>query len=377
MRVLATVGALLLIVLGADAVVAYRAGDQFETQLKALDGRDLGRPGLRLEAVDLHRGFLSSTATADLALPTGAYPLTVPLRLTASQGLALDGSALRVQLRMGDLADTPLKSFLDALHDTDPFLASLRFGLDGGLRRVQFAMTPIHTQLARTGVQVGWDGMRLAVKVDGFYGAGGSADGTLHWAALHVAMPAPANGRLDLGAIDESFVQKGRPTNGTGSLDMTMGPSTAELAGRHLRIDSVSGRADTALHRDESGYTDNPSGLAVGHAALRNFTLKMVLSQPVAGRIQAHGSLDAPQPATLPPAGMDPQQLEQARVELLRGVSGSVDLRASMSLFQQARAPVLARLLQAGYVTQQGSDAVSHIVFGAGHVTVDGHVLGG
>ncbi len=378
MKILAIAGAALVVVAGAAGGVAYWAGGQFERQLHALDGKDLGQPGLRLRDVVVHRGLLSSTAKAILDVPVGVYPLSIPLRLQSSQGLALDGSALRVRVRMGDLADTPLRSLLAAVDDTsNPFVLRLRYGVGGGLKRVALDLKPIQAQIAQGRVQLAWKGMQLRMRVHGFYaGSGGSADGTLHWARVHLSTGAPANARMDLGAIDETFVQKGRATNAQSSLRLTMGPTTASAAGKALRIDSVDMSADLAMHRPESGYSDNPSGLPSGQSALKDLDMKMVLSQPAAGSIEARANLDAPIPGPTIQAGMSAEQIEQANQAYLGRIRGTLDLRASMSLLQQAALPALGRLSSAGYIVRQGADAVSHIVFGGGHVTVNGHLLG-
>lgn len=378
MKILAIAGAALVVVAGAAGGVAYWAGGQFQQQLQALDGKDLGQPGLRLRDVVVHRGLLSSTAKAILDVPVGVYPLSIPLRLHSSQGLALDGSALRVRVRMGDLADTPLRSLLAAVDDTrNPFVLRLRFGVGGGLHRVALELTPVQAQLAQGRVQLAWKGMRLRMQVHGFYaGNGGSADGTLHWARVHLSTGAPANARMDLGAIDETFVQNGRATNAQSSLRLTMGPTTASAAGRALRIDSVEASADLAMHRPETGYADNPSGLPPGRSSLKDLDMKMVLSQPAAGTIEVRGNLDAPIPGPTLQPGMSPAQIEQANRAYLGRISGTLDLRASMSLLQQVPLPALANLAKAGYIVRQGADAVSHIVFGSGQVTVNGHLLG-
>ncbi len=378
MKILAITGAALVVVAGAAGGVAYWAGGQFEQQLRALDGKDLGQPGLRLRDVVVHRGLLSSTAKAILDVPAGVYPLSIPLRLQTSQGLALDGSALRVKVRMGDLADTPLRSLLAAVGDTgNPFVLRLRYGVGGALEHVAFELTPVQARIVQGRVQLAWKGMQLRMRVHGFYtGSGGSADGTLHWASMHLSTGAPTNARMDVGAVDETFVQKGRVTNAQSTMRLTMGPTTASAAGQALRIDSVDASADLAMHRPESGYSDNPSGLPPGQSSLKDLDMKVVLSQPAAGSIEARANLDAPLPAPTVLPGMSPEQIEQANLAYLGRISGTLDLRASMSLLQHFPLPALANLARQGYIVRQGADAVSHIVLGGGHVTVNGHLLG-
>ena len=377
-KLVAAVAAAVVVVAGAAGVVSWWAGGVFEQQLQAAGKHDLGEPGLRLVDVVVHRGLFSSTASAVLNVPAGVYPVGIPLNFTASQGLALDGSALRVQVRMGDLADTPLRTVLAALNDTqDPFRVRMRFGLTGGLEHVAMRFTPVHAQLAQGRVRLAWEGMRLRMRVHGFYAKGGSADGELHWAPVDIDAPGPVPAHLHVGAIDETFTQTGRQTNADSTFTMNMGPSTAAAQGRELRIDSVSAAGNMALHRPESGFGDNPSGLPVGRTRLKDFDLRVVMSEPASGELDAKGEMDMPlpgQPVVHP--GMSLAQIRQADQALLAQLSATLDLRASASLLQGLPAPLLAKLLAGGYVLRQGADAVSHVVFGGGHLTVNGHVLG-
>lgn len=377
-KLVAAVAAAVVVVAGAAAGVSWWAGGVFEQQMLAARERDLGEPGLRMVDVVVHRGLFSSSASAVLNVPAGAYPVGIPLNFTASQGLALDGSALRVQVRMGDLADTPLRTVLAALNDTqDPFQVRMRFGLIGGLNRVSMRLTPVHAQLAQGRMQLAWDGMRMRMRVHGFYAKGGSADGELHWAPVAIDVPGPVPAHLRVGAIDETFTQTGRQTNADSTFTMNMGPSTVAAQGRELRIDSVSAAGDMALHRPESGFSDNPSGLPVGRTRLKDFDLRVVMSKPAAGELDAKGEMDMPLPARpVVQPGMSLAQIQQADQALLAQLSATMDLRASASLLESLPAPALSKLLAAGYVVRQGADAVSHVVFEGGHLTLNGHVLG-
>ncbi|WP_018912260.1 DUF945 family protein [Thiomonas sp. FB-6] len=372
------VAAAAVVLLGAALGLSWWAGGRFEHQMRAASEQDLGEPGLRMVGVVVHRGLFSSSASAVLNVPAGLYPVGIPLSFTTSQGLALDGSVLRVQVRMGDLADTPLRAVLAALNDTqDPFRVRMRFGLTGQLDRVAMRLTPIDAQLAQGRLRLAWEGMRLRMRVHGFYARGGSADGELHWAPVDIDAAAPASAHVRIGAIDETFTQTGRQTNAHSTFSMNMGPTTADLPGRRLRIDSVSAAGDVALHRAETGFADNPSGLRVGRTRLKDFDLRVVMSEPAAGELDAKGELDMPlpgQPALHP--GMSLAQIRQADQALLAQLSATLDLRASAALLQGLPAPTMDKLLAAGYIVRQGADAVSHVVFGGGHVTVNGHLLG-
>ncbi len=370
--------AAVVLVLGAAAGVSWWAGGRFEHQLQAAARQDLGEPGLRLEDVVVHRGLLASTADAVLDVPAGVYPVGIPLHFTTAQGMALDGTVLRVRVRMGDLADTPLRSVLAALNDTqDPFLLRMRFGWSGQLNRVSLDLTPIHAQLAQGHVRVAWEGMRMRMRVRGFYDKGGSADGTVHWSPVDIDAAAPVDAHVRIGAVDETFTQNGRPSNAQSTFSMTMGPTSAHAQGRALRIDSVRASGSMALHRAETGFGDNPSGLPVGSTRLKDLDVKVVMSQPAAGELDMTADADAPLPSQpLARPGMSPAQLQQADQALLAQVRGTLQLRSSASLLQSLPAPTLARLLQAGYILRQGNDVVSRIVFDNGHLTVNGHMLG-
>jgi hypothetical protein len=377
-KYVAAAAAALVLVLGAAAGASWWAGGRFEQQLQAATRQDLGEPGLRLVDVVVHRGLFSSTADAVLDVPAGVYPVGVPLHFTSSQGMALDGSVLRVRVRMGDLADTPLRTVLAALDDTqDPFLLRMRFGWTGRLNRVSLDLRPIHAQLEQGHVSLAWQGMRMRMRVHGFYDRGGSADGTLHWAPVAIDAAAPVDAHMRIGAIDETFTQHGRQTNAQSSFSMTMGPTSANAQGRALRIDSVSASGSMALHRAETGFGDNPSGLPVGRTQLRNLDIRMVMSQPASGRFDVTADADAPLPSQpLAHPGMTPAQLQQASRALLAQIRGTVQMRCSASLLRGLPAPTLSRLLAAGYILRQGKEVVSSIAFGGGHFTVNGHMLG-
>jgi hypothetical protein len=158
---------------------------------------------------------------------------------------------------------------------------------------------------------------------------------------------------------------------------MTMGPTSANAQGRALRIDSVSASGSMALHRAESGFGDNPSGLPVGRTRLKNLHVRMVMSQPASGQLDVAADADAPLPSQpLAHPGMTPAQLQQASRALLAQIRGTVQMRCSASLLRGLPTPTLSRLLQAGYILRQGNDVVSRIVFDGGHLTVNGHMLG-
>ena len=375
MRIVPVLVGVAVLLGGAEAGSAMIGGSHFASRMRALNGTDLGSPQLRLENVQVHRGLFSSSATADIEV-LGIKPISVPLELQASQGLRPNGSALRVGVTLGAISDPQVQALLAKLHDPEPMRAQLDYGLTGKLKVVTISMAPVHAVLDAQGTRIDWPGAQGVIHPNGYFDKGGTADGSMHWSAVQVALPKPVGGQLHVGELVETFDQTGRMTNSTGHLAMRLGPTYATGNAQAFRFDGFQVSMQYALHRKESGYSDNPSGLPVGQIQIKDLQLKAGISQPVAGQVQATANLRMPDVGSVILPGMTPQQIEAANLQLLTQIQGSAQLRVSMSLYRKFENPALQRLAAAGLIEQQGQDAVSNIAMSAGHITINGHALG-
>ena len=390
-KILAIAAATVLILLGVATAVAYRAGERFESSMLQAQETRVSLSAPRLSQVLVHRGLFSSTATARLEIPGLSGPLMLPLEFQASQGLAPDGSALRVRVRMDMKADSPLRALASALNQPQgSFEARMRFGLGGNLDRMALDLLPIHLQ-AQSGLQrVDWDGAQMRMENRGAYRDGASSSGTVHWAPLSFSTAAPVNLQGEIGAMTERFTWQGRTTNASSTTELSSEPSVLDGAAGQVRIDRLHLRATTASNRDEGSHPDNPSGIPPGRSAIKDLDVTMTLSKPFQGRIAAKGALDMPVPdaallqhaaAPASDGGADAEahawnrELDRATLALLRGTRGSVDLRISKTLLAALPAPVLQAILRQGYLAEQQDDLVGRVLFEGGRITLNDQVL--
>lgn len=367
--------AVIVFALGVEALVAHRAGGAFARTLRSLDGADLGQPELQLRDVKVERGLVSSTATADLLVSAGPLPISVPLRFRSWQGLGLDGTTLRVNVRLGDVSEPQIRRLLADLNDRDPFFMRMRFGLDGRPAHAHLALSPVHAQLGAEGPRVDWDGARLDMRFAGVDDGTARTEGSLHSTPLRLDLPQPRSMRLELGAIDETFQQRGGRANSTYSFKLDMGPSVGTQAGQSVRIERVHAQSSVAYHGAAAAQRGNPSGLPAGRIALRDFELTLDVSQPKPARLAVSADVQAPYPEPLMPADADAEPDDEADIAYARAIRGNIQLRASSSLLDLLPPMVSRGLLDAGDLVREGDDVVSRVVFADGGITINGREL--
>ncbi len=375
MRVVPVLLGVVVLIGAAEAGSAVLSGNRFSAYLTKLNGKDIGSPQLRLDNVQVQQGLFSSSATADLDI-AGRQNLVVPLVLHASQGLRPDGSTLRLNLSLGSFSDPQVRAMLARVHDTQPLDAQADFGLLGKLRELRATFHPVHAVVDERGSRLDWNGASMVVHSHGYFGSGGSVQGSMRWTPMQIDVAQPAGDQVHIGEFDEDVAQNGRLNNSRGTVSASLGPTYARVNGTVLRLDSCKLSMQYALHRRESGSGDNPSGLPVGYVSFQDLRFTAGISQPVAGRIEATGKLQMPDVASSVVPGMTAQQIEAANLQALTKTAGRVQLRVSLSLYRKFQNPLLQQLAQSGYIVQQGQDVVSDISLAGGRITVNGHLLG-
>lgn len=377
MKILAVAGAAVLIVLGALSAVAYRAGGQFEQDMLEAQAMDPAVTGFRLRDVAVRRGLLSSSATAVIEVPGVIDPPGTPVELEASQGLALDGSVLRVRTRLGPQANSPLGKYLAALGGPPkPVELRVGFGFDGTMDRLALDVSPLRTPEDGRIRHWQWGGAQMRMTTTGSYRQGGRSEGTVHSAPVKFTVAGPVEVQGEIGAMTQTFRSTGSEADMTETFELVSDPSTIDGPAGQIRVDRMRMRGEIAAHLSKDANGSNPSGLPQGRMALKGFEWTLSVSKPVEGRIAVSGHLDGSVPdvremrAKAPLEGISP-----AEAAFLRSLRGAMELRVSGSLLRGIAPPLEQRLLETGYFTQQGEDLVGPFEFGEGRVTLNGKLI--
>jgi hypothetical protein len=376
-KILAVAGAAVLIVLGALSAVAYRAGAQFEQDMLEAQAMDPAVTSFRLRDVAVRRGLFSSSANAVIEIPGVIDAPGMPVELEASQGLALDGSVLRVRTRLGPQANSPLGRYLAALGGPPkPVEVRMGFGFDGTMDRFAADVSPLRTPEDGRTRHWQWGGAQMRMTTTGSYRAGGRSEGIVHSAPVEFNVAGPVEVKGEIGAMTQTFRSTGSETDMSETFELVSDPSTIDGPAGQIRVDRMRMRGLIAVHLSKDATADNPSGLPPGRMALKGFEWTLSVSKPVEGRIAVSGHLEAPVPdvremqAKAPLEGISP-----AEAAFLRSLRGAMELRVSVSLLRGIAPPLEQRLLETGYLTRQGDDLVGPFVFGEGRVTLNGKLI--
>ena len=368
-----------LVLLGVgDAVVAYRAGTQFQTRLESLNGQSLGNPALRLANVQVDRGWFQSRATAQLRFTTpGAGVISMPLTFQTTQGLTLRGSAMLVDMEMG-LPDNPaVAALLGAVHDPKPVSARVAVNLAGQPTHIEVSIAPMNsssTTKTAIPVNVAWGGGNEVMDVDGYFSPqGGSMRGTVSLLPWSVRV-AQAAFSLYMGPVTGTFQESGRPGNLHGSFAMTIGKSGFAMAGggRDVVIEHLSMQADAAARQPGDATPGNPSGLQGGESGFRNLNFIANLSKPSAGTIAMTGNakfIVTPEALQAQSSG----KLQEFQASLLKNAQVQLQVRVTRALLAKLPAPQLDQMESAGYLRVDGLDEVVDVAVKDGAISLNGH----
>ena len=358
-----------------DAFVAYRAGDQFKNRLESLSNQPIGSPALSLTGIVVDRGWFRSSATA-LLLVTGKIgnQVAIPLVLHATQGFALDGSAMRVKVHMGAPSDSIVAAALAVMHDPDPVSADIAFNLAGQPMHAALQIAPMMASIPIPGgahIRFQWGGGHSSMNIDGFYSPqGGSLEGratTLPW-SLHIPQVAVT---AFMGKSVESFNETGKPFDLKGSTQTTIGESGVRFIkiGKEDVIKTISIRSNFSLRRP-SGNT-NDSGLNGGKSSITNLRAVALVTKPSVGQIIVTGNIQfiAPSgPYSVQTGGNGPA----LREAILKSLQGNLHLRISHTLLAQNPPPLIRLLLARGFLRRDGGYEVADIVLRNGAASVNG-----